>query len=130
MSRIHIAFGLALALCLGTALNADTNSAVPDPSTMKADLVVHGNISTIRDLDVVCVGDSLPKTYAGKKIASSEGFKWWVTRHFALHTDFEEPVARKALRMLELAYPHWVAYADAEPEDIHDTRIALVYATR
>lgn len=55
--------------------------------------------------------------------------RWYVSKHFALKTDFEPERAAFFLRLLELSYPYYVEFFGMEPPNIDNQRIASTYAT-
>ena len=105
-------------------------ASIPQPKDQRAEIITHANVSTLKYIDVYFADQDIPHTYATHKISNVTGFKWYVSKHFALQTNYNSEEARKALQLLELAYPQWVNYLNAEPEDMHDTRIPIVYAQK
>lgn len=116
------------ALLCPRCLGKDTAPACPPPSDQVADILVSGRTSTPRRVDVVSVGTVIPQTFSGKSVGNTEGFAWYVSRHYALKTDYDEPKARFYLQLLEMAYPHYVALFGKEPEGIDRMRMAVIYA--
>jgi hypothetical protein len=122
---IHAALALGALVLLD---NADTPA--PPPSRTPVELVVSGRTSTLRSIVVEDVGDAIPATFA-RNVPNVEGFRWYVSRHYALQTDYDAERARHWLSLLELAYPHYVELFGREPDGIGEKRLAVVYgATR
>jgi len=115
----------AVALCSGPGAIGD----VPLPSETPAEVVVSGRTSTVRDVKVVCTGEDVPKTFAAAALKNTPRFAWYVSRHYALKTDYPEPKARYYLTLLELAYPHYVELFGREPDGLDRRRMAAVYAS-
>ncbi len=100
---------------------------VPSPESTPVEIVVSGRTSTLRSIVIEDVGRSIPKTYAGEHVVDVEGYRWYVSRHYALQTDYDEARARHLLTLLELAYPHYVEHFGREIPGIDTTRMAVVY---
>lgn len=94
---------------------------------MTADIEVKGRLSKLVELDIEHVGKQIPYTYSDKKIANSPGYDWWVSKHFAIKSDLPEHKVKHYLELLELSYPHYVSLFGAEPANIENQRIAVVY---
>lgn len=104
------------------------STAVPAPSSLRARVRVDGRTSLLEALDIVDVGQTIPATYSDGKIGNTDGFRWWVSRHFALKSDLPDADARLYLELVELAWPHYVeAFGGAPPDPRR--RIALVYGS-
>lgn len=103
--------------------------AIPSPSSMTANVVTHGRVSTVKQVDVVYVGKQIPFTFSDGKVANSIGFEWYVSKHFALKTDYPAAKAKFFLELLELSYPYYVDLFGMEPANIGQQRIASTYAT-
>lgn len=103
--------------------------AIPKPSEMKANVITNARVSTLVDIDVAYVGKQIPFTYSEGKVANTEGFEWYVSKHFALKTDYPAERAEFFLELLELSYPYYVEYFGMEPPNIDNQRIASTYAT-
>ncbi|MCX5685636.1 MAG: hypothetical protein NT049_18415, partial [Planctomycetota bacterium] len=80
----------------------------PPPDRMAVDIVVSGRTSTVRNVDIAACGNTIPKTFSGDSVKNTPGFSWWVSKHWALKTDYPEEKARFYLTLLEQAYPHYV----------------------
>ncbi|MHC4503049.1 MAG: PA14 domain-containing protein [Planctomycetota bacterium] len=119
------------AACLWTLVAAGgaALAAIPPPSETPARVLVSGRTSTAIDVKVVHVGQRIPKTYSGGKIKNTPGFSWWVSRHYAFKTDFDDRGARRYLTLLELAYPHYVELFGTELDGIGEKRMAVVYGS-
>jgi len=101
---------------------------VPAPSEMVADVIVSGRTSTAKTIEVVAIGQQIPDTFSEGKVKNTPGFSWFVSRHYALKTDYPEEKARYFLTLMELAYPHYVKLFGAEIPGINQKRLTLVYA--
>lgn len=102
---------------------------IPSPAEQSVDVITNTNVSTLKSIDVFFADQQIPKNYAGEKITNVTGFSWYASKHFALQTDVSDDEAKKALQVLEMAYPHWVNYINNEPASMHNTRIPIVYAS-
>jgi hypothetical protein len=100
---------------------------VPEPAATPARIIVSGRTSTAIDIAIVRIGQAVPATYAGAKMANTPGYEWYVSQHYALKTDLDEPFARKVLIISELALPHWEALTGLTPPDPEHTRMCIVY---
>lgn len=100
---------------------------VPPPAATPVELVVSGRTSTLVSITIQDVGQEIPATFSGDQLKNSPGFTWYVSRHYALQTDYDAARARHLLTLLELAYPHYVeAFGQEIPND-QTTRMAVVY---
>lgn len=104
------------------------SSTIPAPSEMDVDLVVSGRISTLQDIEVVNVGKQIPYTYAEEKTSNTPGYDWYVSKHFAMKTNFPEDQVYLYMKLLEMSYPHYVEIFGVEPPNIENQRIPAVYA--
>jgi len=132
LRRLFLPFRLrvrtaALASILCGALAAP--AAVPPPSETPAEVIVSGRTSTAREVKVVAVGNEIPETFSGKRLHNTKGFSWYVSKHYALKTDYKPAKARSYLTLLEMAYPHYVELFGAEPPGIDRKRMAVCYAS-
>lgn len=131
ISRLLFAVGVLASSANAFQHDAPPRDAVPPPERTPVELVVSGRTSTLRSIEVVDVGRSIPKTFAGEHVVDVEDFRWFVSRHYALQTDYDAARARHLLVLLELAYPHYVEHFGRELPNIDTTRMAVVYgATR
>ena len=125
---------LANVYCLGTTLMAAFAAgpgiaAVPLPSETPVAVVVTGRTSYLKSIVVTNVGQQIPKTFSGARITDTPGFDWWVSRHYALKTDYPKAWVEFYLGLLEMAYPHYVHLFGREPAGIETTRMTVVYAS-
>ena len=97
--------------------------------TLKADISVQGYTSTMNNIDIEFLGQTIPSTYSDGKIGNSRGYNWWISKHFALKSDLPEEKVTLYLELLEMAYPHYVALFGMEPPNIGRQRIAVVYGS-
>lgn len=91
---------------LATGNLAGLHGEAPPPERTPVELVVSGRTSTLRSIAIESLDQTVPRTFAGDQLANVEGFCWFVSRHYALQTDYGEVRARHLLSLLELAYPH------------------------
>lgn len=127
--------GLCAALAVAAADGPDSPSTppkpltppVPPPAETPVECVVSGRTSTLRSIEVANVGRAIPKTYAEGHVVDVEGFEWFVSRHYALQTDYSAERAKHLLTVLELAHPHYVELFGRELPDSDTTRMAVVY---
>jgi len=101
---------------------------VPGPEETPVEVIVSGRTSTLKSIRIVEVGQNIPKTFAGGNVKNTEGFRWYVSRHYALKSNVDDKFSRHILTIAELAYPHYRWVMGREPEGIETTRMALVYA--
>ena len=119
----------ALLFALG-AWSAAAAAEAPPPDGMAADIVVSGRTSTVRNVDVAACGSTIPKTFSGDAVKNTPGFSWYVSKHWALKTDYPEEKARFYLTLLEEAYPHYVGLFGREIPGIGQMRMAVCYASK
>jgi hypothetical protein len=126
MNRSVIAMVAAgvLAVCAIPA-----GAAVPSPQSMTADVVTSGRTTTALKIDTASVGQTIPRTFSGDKVKNTPGFSWYVSRHYALKTDYPAEKATFYLELLEQAYPHYVEFFGREPAGTGDKRMAVCYAS-
>ncbi|MBB6520385.1 hypothetical protein [Pseudoteredinibacter isoporae] len=110
-----------------TAMPQKAELSIPKPSEMKADVKVEGRLSTLLAMDIKKLGRQIPYTYSAGKISNSPGYEWWVSKHFAIKSDLPEAKVKLYLELLEMSYPHYVELFGAEPANIDNQRIAVVY---
>ncbi|WP_440056000.1 hypothetical protein ACSLBF_07590 [Pseudoalteromonas sp. T1lg65] len=115
-----------LTACQSTKSQQNT---IPSPLELKADITVSGRVSTLNHIDIVHVGKTIPDTFSEGKISNSRGYNWWVSKHFALKSDFPEHKVRLYLELLEMSYPHYVELFGMAPANIDKKRIAVVYGS-
>jgi hypothetical protein len=104
---------------------------IPSPAETPVELVVSGRTSTLRSIRIVKTGQKVPPTFAGKKMANTPGFSWYLTQHYAMKAQvakLEEKHVVELLVVAELAYPHQVRVLGREPDGIDSQRLAIVYA--
>ena len=103
--------------------------AIPTPKSMIAEVITHARVATVKQIDVVYIGKQIPFTYSDGKVSNTDGFEWYVSKHFALKTDYPAERATFFLELLELSYPYYVEFFGMEPANIDQQRIASTYAT-
>lgn len=104
---------------------------VPPPTATPVELVVHGRTSTLRSIHIAKLGQKLPPTFAGSRMANTPGFQWYVTRHFAMKAQvpkLDEKAMIELLVVAELGYPHECRAVGREPDGIDTKRLPIVYA--
>jgi len=119
---------VALVVAL-VAARAASAAEVPRPTELPARVIVSGRTSTAAEVPVACCDELIPVTCAGRPLTNTPGFRWWVSQHYALKTDYGDEAARQYLILLELAYPHYLALLGAEPPGIGEARLAVVYGS-
>lgn len=100
---------------------------VPSPTSTPVEVTVSGRTSTLKTIVVENVGQSIPQTFSKDRLRNAAGFTWFVSRHYALQTDYDADRARHLLTLLELAYPHYVECFGREIPGIDTTRMAVIY---
>ncbi len=96
---------------------------------MAAEIIVSGRTTTAVKIDTAGVGQEIPRTFSGDKVKNTPGFAWWVSKHWALKTDYPEEKARFYLTLLEQAYPHYVELFGREIPGLADRRMTVCYAS-
>jgi hypothetical protein len=128
MLRQIMAVALAVA-ALPACVARPAPAAVPPPDRMAAQVTVSGRTSTAVKVDVAFAGQEIPRTFSGDRVKNTPGFAWWVSRHWALKTDYPEEKARFYLTLLELAYPHFVELFGREAPGLAERRMTACYAS-
>lgn len=100
---------------------------VPSPASTPVEVIVSGRSSTLRSIVVRNVGQSIPPTFSGEMLKNAAGFSWYVSRHYALQTDYDSARAEHLLTLMELAYPHYVEVFGREIPGIDQKRMAVIY---
>lgn len=100
---------------------------VPAPAETPVDLIVSGETSTLKNIKIAHVGQLIPKTYSCDRVENTPGFTWYVSRHYALKTDFSNIQAHEYLELLELAYPHYRELFGADLPDLDEKRMCCIY---
>ena len=100
---------------------------VPPPASTPVEMIVSGRTSTLGSITVESVGQNIPRTFSNDRLRNAPGFAWFVSRHYALQTDYNADRARHLLTLLELAYPHYVECFGREIPGIDTTRMAVIY---
>jgi hypothetical protein len=117
---------LVLAL-LGAAPPA--RDPVPRPAETPVAVIVSGRTSTLKRITIRHVGQHIPRTFSGQRVRNTPGFSWYVSRHYALKTDFPAARARHYLTLLELAFPHYVELFGRPLRGLDRKRMAVVYGS-
>ena len=118
---------IALAIVSAVARPAGAQ-AIPAPGKQAVEIIVSGRTTTLKRIDVAAVGQKIPATFSSDRVRNTKGFAWYVSRHYALKTDYDPARARSWLELLEMAYPHYVALFGSRPAGIESKRMAVVYA--
>ncbi|MCH5374650.1 MAG: hypothetical protein JJ992_11800 [Planctomycetes bacterium] len=101
---------------------------MPAPSETPVEVIVSGRTSTLKQITIVEVGQEIPENHAGALIRNTPGFRWYVSRHYAMKTNLSDDEARYYLTVSELAYPHFAWVFGQEPPGMETMRMATVYA--
>lgn len=102
---------------------------IPAPAQTPVSLVLSGRTSTLTSITIDKTGQDIPTTFSGSRLKNVPDFDWYVSRHYALQTDYPEKRAHLLLTLLELAYPHYVELFGREPAGLDAKRMALVYGS-
>ena len=102
---------------------------VPSPADTPAEVVVSGSTSTLKRIRIVRTGTRIPETFSRDLMTNTEGYAWYVSRHYALKTDYSDARARELLTLLELAFPHYVALFGRQIPDLDRRRMACVFGS-
>lgn len=100
-----------------------------EASRLEAIVKVEGWVSKGEKIDIKYVGQDIPATYSANKIFNTPGYRWWISKHFAIKSDLPKEKVKLYLELLELSYPHYVALFGQAPADIGVKRIAVVYGS-
>jgi hypothetical protein len=119
---------LALGAAVGLVASA-ARAANPSPESQAAEILTSGRTSTAVKVNVAYAGQEIPRTFSGDRVRNTPGFAWWVSRHWALKTDFPEEKARLYLTLLEQAYPHYMELFGREAPGIGGKRMTVCYAS-
>lgn len=124
----HLVAAVLVSLWAG---DSSSLAAVPAPSSMPARIQVEGRSSTATEVAVAAVGQEIPLTFSGDRVKNTQGFCWYVSRHFAMKTDYAGEKAKFYLTLLEQAWPHYVELFGAEPAGVakEGKRLAVVYGS-
>jgi hypothetical protein len=75
-------------LLLGSFVTASwAGETVPPPAQTPVDLLISGRTSTLKSITIRKVGQMIPETFSGMRVKNTEGFTWYVSRHYALKTN-------------------------------------------
>lgn len=101
----------------------------PEPARMVADVGICGDASRLVRVDIAHVtGETPPETCSGDFLSGYEGFRWHVSRHYAIASDMDDDAVRDALVLLELAWPQYGRIFGWRPSG--GSRMAVVLASR
>ena len=100
---------------------------VPPPASTPVEVIVSGRTATLGAIVVENVGQGIPRTFSKDRLKNAAGFTWFVSRHYALQTDYDAARAKHLLTVLELAYPHYVEWFGREIPGIETSRMAVIY---
>ncbi len=120
---------VAAALVATAVATPRSRAEIPPPAKMAAGVIVSGRTSTARNVETAWVGQEIPKTFSGDRLKNCPKFSWWVSRHYALKTDYPEEKARFYLTLLEQAYPFYVELFGREIPGLDEKRMAVCYAS-
>ncbi len=126
-------------LCLFAAFSlsafADTEISypryIPKQEDQRADIMLSGRTSSLQAVDIALPSKfpSPGMLYSGDFVGNTDGFRWFVSKHYALKTDLEEAEASEALTLLELAYPQLEALFGFRPPRSESLRMTMVLAS-
>lgn len=116
-----------LCLCLFWVAAVAAADPVPPPSATPVEVVVSGRTSTLRSLNVVDCDQTIPPTFAGSRPRNCAGYRWFVSQHFALQTDYPAERAKHLLTVLELAFPHYREFFGRDLPGLDHQRLPTVY---
>ena len=102
----------------GAATARAASAPVPPPAETPVEIVVSGRTSTLKRIAIAETGQAVPPNFSGGRVKNTPGYTWYVSRHYALKTDYTPQRARFYLTLLEMAYPHYVALFGREPPGI------------
>lgn len=132
MNRIQLRIALLSSVMLPCSLlfaEVKESKVVPEPSAMKADVIVHGRTVTLKDVEIIkYTGPDVPKTFAENKFKNLPGYTMYVSKHYVFRSDIDEVKSVDYLTMLELAYPLHIWIVGAEPAEIDSKRIPVSYS--
>lgn len=131
LAHFALIFFCALQLCAEPLVKVGSKRGCPSVDSMAAEVESDGRSSWLAGkLDIVKTHKPKPELlYSGDFITDSEGFEWFVSRHYALKTDLPEAEAAEALLLLELAYPQLEAIFGTRPYLSESTRMAIVFGS-
>ena len=110
-------------------LRAASSGRIPAPAALAARVETQGRTSRLVELEIVALGPRVPRTFSRHLIGNTEGFDWYVSRHFALKTDLPEARVRETLSLLELGLPQLEAIFGDTAAALADRRLAFVFAS-
>lgn len=121
------------AICCATAMAQQVRCREarrePEPSRMEAEVEICGDASRLVRMDMAHVtGGVPPETCSGDFVSCHEGFRWHVSRHYAIASDMDADAVRDALVLLELAWPQYGRIFGWRPSG--GSRMAIVLASR
>jgi len=119
----------ALAAATACLLPCAARAGAPAPAETPVRVATAGRSSVPVELKLLCTEQAVPATFSGQRVNNTPSFRWHVSRHFALKTDYDDEKARFYLTLLELAWPHYVAAFGREPAGMDSRRLAVVYGS-
>ena len=121
--------GLPLPAAPEVRLRPAAPGPVPEPEALSVQVEMSGRTSCLAGLEIAAVGQRVPRTFSRHLIGNTEGFGWYVSRHFALKTDLPVAQVRETLILLELALPQLEAVFGQPGAALADRRLAFVFAS-
>jgi hypothetical protein len=126
MSFMRLTVWSILLAGLTAGARTDFGGSWPD---LVARVTVVGRESVPVEVGTLFAGARIPDTFSGDQVKNVDGFSWWISRHYALRTDYGARDARRFLELLESAWPHYVRLFGREPAAIGSKRMAVTYGT-
>jgi hypothetical protein len=121
--------GLSLPAAPAVLLREASTGRIPAPAALAARVETQGRTSRLVELEIAALGPRVPRTFSRHLIGNTEGFDWYVSRHFALKTDLPEARVRETLTLLELGLPQLEAIFGDTAAALADRRLAFVFAS-
>ncbi len=102
----------------------------PAPEKQSAGIEYDGRLSRLTGrLDITHLTTLPENLYSGNFVGDSEGFDWYLSRHYAVKTDLDKDAAAEALTILELGYGQLKAIFGTEPPGSDKYRMPIVFAS-
>jgi len=118
--------GFVVAVGWGAAVRA-AGAPVPAPTETPVEIVVSGRTSTLKRITIMETNQAIPPNYSAGRVRNTPGFRWYVSRHYAIKTDMPARWAHDCLTWSELAWPHLLRVIGRTPGGIDRKRMVLVY---
>lgn len=103
---------------------------VPAPAEMSVLVETDGRTSVLKHADITKItGDEIPATFADTLVGNTEGFSWYVSRHFAIKSNLADEEAVESAALLETAWPQYEAIFGRTPPGMEYRRLPVVLAS-